>query len=284
MLILLSCLATSPVHAEPPPSPTYEDALPAGHDKPLHTGAAESIGGGETTLVQMLDVDLSTGHAALKVVHFQTANEELGFAPPDCRYAGMEDNPHAGVVLALYDLNAGTMEPFVVYKQAEEKGECTPRAQSDKTLAAAKAAFKAAGLDIAKKPHPVFPNEGVYAFPVGEGKTAVHHWKHVTDVEQDDWARLFPDDPDADFSMGATLTGLRMGDQVLLSTANAYSRNMAGLSMEDFPMAWQEGDKAVFAKRTLHRNMRSGGWESWSLTPVISLTGSPPAKAPPAGR
>lgn len=283
MLILLSCLSTAPVHAEPPPQPTYEHALPAGHDKPLHTRWASSIGSDETHLLQMLDLNLETGKAALKVVHFATENEEIGFVPPNCGYAGMEATPHAGVVIGVYDLDAGTMASFVVYKKADEQADCTPRAESEKTLAAAKAAIKAAGLDLTKKPDPVFANQGVFAFPVGEGKTAVHHWEWTTSADEpEEWARLFPDSPEPDFSEGATLTGLRMGEQVLVSTANTYSRNMAGLSMEDFPMAWQQGDKVVFAARTYRQDMRSGGWESWSLTPVISLVA--PAKSPPAGK
>ena len=212
-------------------------------------------------------MDLKAGKLAFKLVYADQGGVETA-APSNCNYAGMEDTPDAGVTLALFDLNKGTAEQFVVYAVALKPADCTPHAQSTQRLAAAKAAFTAAGLDISKKPAPLKPDaKGNFSFA---GDHTVHAWAHdVTAESPEDWARIVGGE--ADISMGHVDAGLRQGEVVLVADSHTFSRNGAGGAGTDFPLAWQQEDKAVFLVRTWSHDMRSGYDEKWTFTPVISL-------------
>lgn len=269
MILLLACLATdTPALAQAPKSPEYEKTLPKGHDAPVFSGLAMGIGDAETDRVQLLDVDLKSGKAALKVVFHESEWEEAGMGSIDCKYPGMSEHPTSGVTLGLFDLKTHAVTSFEVYPMAREPGECGGKERNEKVLADAKAAFSAAGLDIAKKPAPVMPDaKGVFHLQGGE----VQAWKHsITADDGEQWKVLIsPEEPD--FSMGATLVGLRQGERVLVSTTDVYSRNMAGGSGTEFPVAWQQGDKVVFLAHGWYRDMRSGSSNRYGFSSVITL-------------
>jgi hypothetical protein len=129
----------------------------------LHTALAEPavrtdseglVGGGNTIEFTVLDVN--ERFAAVRHVYTRNDEEER---PEDCNYPGV-DHPTAGVQLALLELQTGKVTTFDVYETAHNGGHadspkpCTTTAEAKQRLDSAKAAFRKAGLDHARRPKP----------------------------------------------------------------------------------------------------------------------------------
>ena len=122
--------------------------------------------------LDVLDVAPDKGFAALKVIHEPL--DAMGEGLPNCKYPGMGEFPTSGVRLALWDLEAQrVVEEWVVYAAATRPEECSATPTNEANLAAAKARFLTAGLDIAKKPAPVAPKGGSYDLVIAGNATRV---------------------------------------------------------------------------------------------------------------
>ena len=176
-----------------------------------------------------------------------------------CGYAGMDAYPRSGVTLALVKLGEDSTETFDIYPMATSPEGCASHEASTATLNRAKAAFEAAGLDISKKPAPTVPSsDGRYAFPVNGSTVQVSAWT----VSEDQ-----VDDP----LLGMRESGLFTTAGVLYVERSEYQRTGAGQLQVTFPLAWVQGDQAVFLVRSVSSDMRSGATEKWHLTPPVSL-------------
>lgn len=220
-----------------------------------------SIGGGETDLVQLLDINLQTQTAALKVVQHANLTDEMGneIGSVACGYAGMDTWPRSGVTLALVKLGEDRTETFDIYPMATSPEDCASHETSTATLNRAKAAFAASGLDISKKPAPIVPTpDGRYTFTVNGSAIQVSAW--TASEEQ-------ADDP----LLGIRESGLFTTERVLYVERTDYHLAGAGQLQITFPLAWVQGDQAVFLVRTVSSDMRAGSSEQWHLTPSVSL-------------
>ena len=268
MILLLSCLAMdSAIAMIPAPAEVPEGNPPAGYDTPVHPAVAKRLGENEAKLVQVLDVNLDAGLVAFKLIDYVMPDEMMGFNPPDCGYAGMEAHPTSGVTLALFKVNEATVETWNVYDLAYEPASCTPHAESEKRLAAAKKAFSDAGLDITRKPEGQKPNDqGVFTL----GEATVQTWTFSTYSDDPEYAK-WTGEQNPDMADGHTKTGLTLDDKVLVTISKTYSQNGAGMAGADFPLAWHADGKAVFLVREWSSHMRGGVMESWTFTPVVTL-------------
>lgn len=268
MFLLLSCLAMDSAVAKiPTPTEVPEAEPPAGFDAPVHPKLAKPLGGNEAKLAQVLDVNLDAGLVAFKLIDYVMPDEMMGFNPPDCGYAGMEAHPTSGVTLALFKVNEATVETWNVYDLAYEQADCTPHAESEKRLAAAKKAFSDAGLDIAKKPEGQKPNDqGVFTL----GESTVTTWTFTTYSDDPDYTK-WTGQPNSDIADAHSKTGLTLGDKALVTVSKTYNMNGAGMAGANFPLVWHADGKAIFMVRQWSSDMRSGVMENWTFTPVVSL-------------
>ncbi len=115
----------------------------------------------ETIEFTVLDINFDNNLVAFKhVFNLQPAydyeNEKMQQAC-DCKYAGMQEYPHAGVVLGVYDLSKQEyLKIFTIYKATFDENECYDYQLSNKKLDSAKKFFNNHDLDISKHPKPVF--------------------------------------------------------------------------------------------------------------------------------
>ncbi|HAA14993.1 MAG TPA: hypothetical protein DCE41_26190 [Cytophagales bacterium] len=121
---------------------------------------SEISGGMEYVITHSFDivgVNWEKGLVATKQVYEieeQYGEEgEVSVTPYNCGYAGMEKQPLAGVILGVYDLNAGAfLETFTVYASVGEASACLSHTESVASLEAAKAYWTSQGVGNAAKP------------------------------------------------------------------------------------------------------------------------------------
>lgn len=70
----------------------------------------------------------------------------------DCSYAGMQNNPNAGVILGTYDLSSQDyFNTYTIYKSVFNKNDCLSKAESEKNLQNAKQDFNFMRIPINNK-------------------------------------------------------------------------------------------------------------------------------------
>ena len=105
--------------------------------------------------VSILGANPATGQVAYKLWIEEDWSGQIDAI--DCRYAGMQDKPLQGVILALGGPSG--VHEWAIYEPAYKAEGCTSPAQQKERLAEAKAAFAAAGVDISAPPVTVKPKE-----------------------------------------------------------------------------------------------------------------------------
>jgi len=239
---------------------------PAGYDAPVHPQLATPIGNHQSTLVQVLDVNLDAGLVAFKLINFVEGWSAMGIDPASCGYPGMEERPNSGVTLALFKVNEATVESWNVYALAMDDSECTPHAESEKRLAAAKKAFSDVGLDITRKPEGEKPDDqGVFTL----GRSSVQTWSFKVSSQDESFLKWTGQEPGIGYAH--TKNGLTMNGKVLVAFEETYETNGAGMTGTDFPRVWSADGKAIFLVRTWYFHMRGGLTEHWTFTPVVTL-------------
>jgi hypothetical protein len=196
---------------------------------------------------QVVVLDVSDTHVALKVVHHQEATE--AGEPVPCGYAGMEAYPMSGVDLVLFDLSGEAPEAFTVYAPAYEASDCMSHQASEAALTKAKARFAAVGLDITRTPKPATePRVTAEAAKATEDMYGTLTWTVKVD-----------------------------GEPVYVST-KGYTRMMAGDANMVALQLWSTPSGVVGLEHTSMFNGRSGESHSFGFTPVLKL---PPAGSGP---
>ena len=241
------------------------------------------MGSGDTVEFTVLDVNAR--FAALRQVY--TDNDEE-YRPISCRYPGLREHPKAGVELALLDLQSGAVTSFHVYKTAHDGGHtdnpkpCTTTAEAKRQLAAAKAAFREAGLDPERRPQPAIAYEierGPQGSPVlpsvvpvgvdlhEDGyETAVYsldfYWKeHPLEVRYTERKEF----------MGTAIAELADDEQVFYRATREFHRMLAGAGDVSFPQAYKSPAGLVFLEvfHSFTAMRDSGHFYQYGMTPPI---------------
>lgn len=107
----------------------------------------------ETVEFYLFDINLDDNLVGFKhVFNLVTTYDETGEIyekPCDCGYQGMKENPFAGVVLGVYDLeNQEYLKTFTIYNATYDEKDCFDFETSSKKLDSAKKYFKEKNMDI----------------------------------------------------------------------------------------------------------------------------------------
>jgi len=113
----------------------------------------------KTIKFQVLDINFEKKLVAYKHVYELlpqstfSSGEEVQYIPVDCKYAGMEVYPKAGVVLGIYDLEKEEyLKTFIIYESCMDIKECYEHTYSEDQLNAAKKLFSDYELNIKNIP------------------------------------------------------------------------------------------------------------------------------------
>jgi hypothetical protein len=122
---------------------------PSEVEPPLVAASAPALSIGNVDELQFLDADPANERVAMKWIRksLDGSDDE----PLDCGYAGMQDDPKAGVSLGVYD--QGEVQWYTIYALVNPELEdaasmCTSSEESSRNLAAAKAHFARLELDV----------------------------------------------------------------------------------------------------------------------------------------
>jgi hypothetical protein len=241
---MIFALLATVAHAAPPPDAAWPEPV-VRYASDLHPFRVDSL-----HRFDLLDV--SDTHAAIKVVHALEADPEFDREPIDCGYAGMKDEPLAGVALVVFDLAKNT-EPdvFEVYKPVLDKDECLSHEASEKALTAAKARIAEVGLDIARKPAPL--EDATVKRPWGEAKIET---ESTTSTQE---------------AQGSLRWEVETLGHRLYASTKGFTLMMAGSAKMVGAQMWATPSGFVVLEHTEYFSGRGGTSHELGFTPVLKI-------------
>ena len=180
--------------------------------------------------------------------------------PVDCKYAGMESNPYAGVVLGIYDLEKGAyLKTFTIYESCIEIMDCYDHELSAKKLDSAKQLFKDYNLDIDKKPKALLFKK--------QSKDS-----YTLNVNGINFSSSYINDYDNQKS----ISYLYADEKLLYYTEHDDNFVMASNAVIFYRAAYRSGEKIVFLNKYFHTNNMEGpkSYEYHYFSPVFQIKGN----------
>ncbi len=219
----------------------------------------------QTLQFKVLDINFEKGFIAFKHIYemqesFIMGDEgEMIYKPVDCKYAGMESYPRAGVVLGIYDLAKGEYtKTFTVYGSCYEIEDCDSHDQSVLKLDSAKQMFKDYGLMIDKNP---------------KGIPFIKQSQDISSLTLDDFEIKSTFQNDYDNMQTISLLEVN-GKNIFTETFDDFFV-MASRGEVLHTAAYRNGDKIVFLSKFFHTNNMEGprSWEFFQFSPVFVING-----------
>lgn len=215
---------------------------------------------GDLTVVQKVEVlaaNPTTKRAAIRLTTTldpRYGADEASEKPPiSCGYPGLPKGSTSGVTLLVWSFErSAVLKQFVVYGVAQERDECTSRAESTKQLAEAKKAFVAAGLDLTTPP----------SRPDLSAKQCRFEKKN----EDDECAWTSTET--------CTLHG------VVISTDEEQA-NCGPFMQTARDRSWYAVGDSYFFVDVLHTNSMRGSWDEWAVSALVVVPARKPARTPP---
>lgn len=211
----------------------------------------------------VLDINFEKNLVAFKHIYkkqtiiYQDDGEIVTLYPIDCNYTGMEENPTAGVILGIYDLENGEyLKTFTIYKSCFEKENCIKYETSAKNLDSAKQLFIDHDLNIFNKPKPTDFNDNQkdgYNISIA-GIDFFSNYKN-------------------NYNEGHTMSYLYANDNLIYSIEQKDFFVMASHGEIKYTSAYTNGQKIVFLNKFFHENHIEGprSMEFFHFTPVFDI-------------
>jgi hypothetical protein len=241
---------------------------PAG-SPPIDTPAQlVPIGDEQPDSVEVLAVSVERGWAAVRITSHVVRSEECEAcdAPYNCHYPGMQKKPTSGVRLVLWSLNKRREEAkFVIYAVAGNQKQCSTATQSAKQLDAAKASFKAHGLDVSKPPSSTLASVQV---------TTLQSRFDENDLETD-----ITDS--TTFAEGNGITEFSVGGQVIYRLKVERSVIHDTWPRLQAPAAFTEGGRIVFFLSYRVASQLVSSDDAYGFSPVLTLPSTKGVAEPP---
>ncbi len=221
----------------------------------------------ETIDFKVLAINYEKQLVAFKHIFKQlTLYDEEGNAylhPYNCKYAGMQKYPEAGVVLGVYDLSKQKyLKTFVIYNAASSQSECTDYKISKLMLDSAKQFFKKMNLDISQNPLAIPFKESDYTDKLDLGNFIFEAESSRSNVSEE----------------MITISVLSAYNKTNYETKYFYKIKqidyfeMASSSIINYIAAYKKGNKVVFLNRFHHINgMDQTQMDIYHFTPVFNL-------------
>jgi len=220
----------------------------------------------ETIKYEVLSIDFLREFLAFKhMFRLATVYDEIGKIykqPCDCKYAGMEKYPYAGVVLGTYDLlSRGYSMVYTVYKSTYNKSECMDHISSTYKLDEAKDLFNASRISITQKPKPILfkhPQNNISILNI-DGITFKATSENITDEETADML---------------CISKLYANDNLIYTIKQQDNFIMASSGNIKYLSAYKEGDKIVFLNVFHHTSNMAGipDKETYNFSPIFTLS------------
>lgn len=219
----------------------------------------------KTIKFKVLDINVEKKLVAFKHIYelqteyYYDSDEEVIKKPVNCKYAGMEKYPKAGVVLGIYDLEKGEyLKTFTIYESCFTLKDCYDHELSAKKLDSAKQLFKDYSLEITKNPKALlFSKEGKKTYRL-----------NVNGIK-------FSSSYKNDYDKQHTISYLYAGEKLLYSSVYEHGFIMGSTGEVFYKAAYKVGDKIIFLNKYLHTN-NMGGAESFEyhyFSPVFLIKG-----------
>ncbi|MCF6364738.1 MAG: hypothetical protein L3J35_00900 [Bacteroidales bacterium] len=220
----------------------------------------------KTIKFKVLDINFDKKLVAFKHIYelqtelFYDTEGEVINVPVDCKYAGMETYPKAGVVLGIYDLEKGTyLKTFTIYESCYELKNCYNHELSEQQLDSAKQMFKNYDLDITKKPKAILFKK----------KT-----KDISEIDINDIN--FSSSYKNDYDNQITISYLYANEEILFYTEYEDNFAMASSGRVFYRAAYKENGKIIFLNKYFHDNNMEGSrsFEFHDFSPVFNINGN----------
>jgi hypothetical protein len=215
-----------------------------------------------TVSFEVLDINIDKKLVAFKHVfnllpieYYSDGTSEI---PCSCNYPGMQDNPNAGVVLGVYDLeNNKFLKTFLIYKPVYDKKDCFDYQTSAKNLDSAKIYFAENKLDITKKPKPYF-----FSKNEDENKCELNYS-----------GIMFYSTSEKNYDDMKTFSYLFANGKNILTIEQDDFYVMASGGNIEYIAAYVLGDKIVFLNKFVFVSHLEGatGREFYDFTPIYSI-------------
>jgi hypothetical protein len=222
----------------------------------------------KTIVFKVLDINYKNNLVAFKhIFKLLTFYDEEGNAyqkPYNCKYAGMQKYPEAGVILGVYDLSKQEyLKTFVIYNAASQQSECSKIELSKIMLDSAKQFFKEKGLDISRKPSAIYFKD--------LGNQQILDYEHLYFE-----AESYRDDESNDMLTLSILkaTDDRNGNSNAIYVINQQDHfEMASSSQIKYIAAYKKGNKIIFLNLFHHiTGMDQTEVVIYHFSPVFDLT------------
>lgn len=234
-----------------------------------HPTDGKSVGKGivatDEVLQKVVVLDVGPKMAALKLVS-NPGEQPDGMNFIDCKYPGVEKEEGTSVQLALLGMGTPTVEEWHVYPSPPfEENACVPHEQSKATLEAAKAAMKAAGLNIDRKPavQPVSP-EGLTV----NGHTYTIQSETATSAKSALYREVYGTESDEAIMEGVAQLEVHVDGVLRYQIRESFAMQMAGRMSINAIQAVETEQGVAFLLRHSFTSGRGNG-NGFSMTPVL---------------
>ncbi len=225
----------------------------------------------ETIEFTVLDINFDSNLVAFKHVFnlspsFDVETEKMQEAC-DCKYAGMEEYPYAGVVLGVYDLSKQEyLKTFTIYNATFDEKECFDYQLSNKKLDSAKLFFKNHNLDISNLPKPSFVIPENQATPAYGADELYFSFNNIVFIYTN--RNTYDDD---DFAVD--ISKLYVNDKLIYTIFQQDNFRMSSFGKVYYVNIYQKGNKFILLNLFYHinRDALSAHSEFYHFSPVFNL-------------